>query len=181
MHVGDDRPRRKWRKQPRREERRPDKPQASQTQPSASRRELQRDDLREEHRAYAEGAKRQRHDPAVAAQLVFADEVSRVELWLEEMQARKQAQERSHQPEGQAGPNRGGLRSVPLSHARDYGFRWRTTRTATTAAFASGCSGRVDLEVASDATFFIQEQKSQARCGHTGGPLPVRQASDLEP
>ena len=58
MHVGDDRPRRKWRKQPRSEERRPDKPQASQTQPSTSRRELRRNDLREEHRAYAEGAKR---------------------------------------------------------------------------------------------------------------------------
>jgi hypothetical protein len=47
----------------------------------------------------------------VAAQLVFADEVSRVELWLEAMQDGKEAQERGHQPEGQAHPNQGGLPS----------------------------------------------------------------------
>jgi hypothetical protein len=70
---------------------------------------VRRDDLREDHRANAEAAERQRHQPAVAAQLVFADEVSRVELWLEAMQEGKEAQERGHQPEGQARPNQGGL------------------------------------------------------------------------
>jgi hypothetical protein len=109
MHVGDARPRRNWWKQPRRDERDPDKPQASCTQTSASGRGVRRDDLREDHRANAEAAERQRHQPAVAAQLVFADEVSRVELWLEAMQEGKEAQERGHQPEGQARPNQGGL------------------------------------------------------------------------
>jgi hypothetical protein len=111
MHVGDARPRRNWRKQPRPNERDPNKPQASCTQTSASGRGVRRDDLREEHRANAEAAERQRHQPAVAAQLVFADEVSRVELWLEAMQDGKEAQERGHQPEGQARPNQGGLPS----------------------------------------------------------------------
>jgi hypothetical protein len=65
--------------------------------------------LREEHRADPKAAERQRHHPSVAAQLVFADQVSRVELRLKEMQERKEAQERGHEPEGQARLNQGRL------------------------------------------------------------------------
>ena len=92
---------------------RPDGSPASPTQPFVSGRTVRRD-LCEEHYTRAEGAERQRHHPSVAAQLVFADEVSRVELWLEDMQDRKQAHECGHQSERQAHPNQRGLPSHSL-------------------------------------------------------------------
>jgi hypothetical protein len=55
--------------------------------------------VREEHHANPEAAERRRHHRSAPAQLVFADEVTGVELRLEEMQDRKEADERRHQPE----------------------------------------------------------------------------------